>query len=257
MIEQGWILLASGILAGLLAGLLGIGGGALLVPILLSLGYSYASAVATSSLSIVLTSLSGSWQNWRMGYLKPDRVILLGLPGVVTALAGASLVAIVPKYVLEAGFGGFMLVNIYLSRLKQRLAAGEGLVIGAIEPTVARIVTGGVAGLLAGIFGIGGGAIMVPLQMLFLGEKIKLAIQTSLGVIILTSIAACIGHARAGNVLYVQGILLGIGGAIGVAFSARFLPKLSDRTVYRIFCGFLVCMALYFFYRAWQSYRGG
>ncbi|MFN6274204.1 MAG: TSUP family transporter, partial [Microcystis sp.] len=50
--------------------------------------------------------------------------------------------------------------------------------------------------------GIGGGAIMVPLQMIFLAEKIKIAIVTSLGVVLLNSIAACFAHAQAGHILY-------------------------------------------------------
>ncbi|MEY3826166.1 MAG: hypothetical protein RLZZ148_980, partial [Cyanobacteriota bacterium] len=78
--ENGWILLAGGFVSGLFAGLLGIGGGTILVAILLSMGYNYAQAVATSSLAIVMTSLSGSIQNWRMGYVRLEQVIWLGLP---------------------------------------------------------------------------------------------------------------------------------------------------------------------------------
>ncbi|NER82740.1 MAG: TSUP family transporter, partial [Leptolyngbya sp. SIO1D8] len=75
----------AGLLAGILAGLLGIGGGTVMVPILVTLGYEPIQAVATSSLAIIITSLSGSFQNWRMGYLDFRRVLLLGLPALVTA----------------------------------------------------------------------------------------------------------------------------------------------------------------------------
>ena len=91
---------------------------------------------------------------------------------------------------------------------------------------------------------------MVPLQMIFLAEKIKIAIVTSLGVVLLNSIAACFAHAQAGHILYLQGIILGIGGSLGVQVTTRFLPKLPDRLVRITFYIFLLLMAIYFFIRA-------
>jgi uncharacterized protein len=249
------ILVISGLFSGLLAGLLGIGGGTVLVPILITLGYGYAQSVATSSLAIVMTSLSGSLQNWRMGYLKWDKVILLGLPGILTAFLGAYLVGKTPKYILEAAFAGLLLLTIYLSNLREQLATqAETIPQKTANPVLSRLFTGGAAGLLSGLFGVGGGVIMVPLQMMFLGEKIKLAIQTSLGVIMITSISSCLAHARAGSVLLLEGVILGIGGLIGAQFSTRFLPKLPDRVVKLSFYSLLTILSVYFFWRAWQGY---
>lgn len=67
--RENWLILATGgLFSGILAGLLGIGGGTVLVPLLVTLGYAPIQAVATSSLAILVTSISGSIQNWRMGY---------------------------------------------------------------------------------------------------------------------------------------------------------------------------------------------
>jgi uncharacterized membrane protein YfcA len=66
------ILAAGGLFSGVLAGFLGIGGGTILVPLLVGLGYTPVKAIATSSLAILITSISGSVQNWRMGYLTPS-----------------------------------------------------------------------------------------------------------------------------------------------------------------------------------------
>ncbi|PSF38258.1 hypothetical protein C7H19_07255 [Aphanothece hegewaldii CCALA 016] len=250
-----WLLVVSGLFSGLLAGLLGIGGGTVLVPILITMGYSYAQSVATSSLAIVMTSLSGSFQNWRMGYLKWNKVILLGLPGILTAFLGAYLVGQIPKYILEAAMACLLLITIYLSNLRQKLEKqGEETTRKTANPILSRLFTGGAAGLLSGLFGVGGGVIMVPLQMMFLGEKIKLAIQTSLGVIMITSISSCLGHAKAGNVLFSEGIILGIGGLIGAQISTRFLPKLPDQVVKICFYSLLLILSIYFFIRAWHGY---
>ena len=99
-ISNGLILAACGLFAGLLSGVLGIGGGIILVPIIKSLGYSPVEAVATSSLAIVMTSISGSVQNWRMGNLDLKKVILLGLPSIFTAQIGVGLASLFPEYLL-------------------------------------------------------------------------------------------------------------------------------------------------------------
>lgn len=230
-----------------MAGLLGIGGGTLLVPFLLILNYSYPQAVASSSLAIVFSSVSGSIQNWRMGYLNLKKVLLLGLPSILTAYLGAYLVSFLPKAVLEGGFGLLLLLNIYLTFLRTRLNKTNIPHPSKLPPFVAKVITGVLAGLLSGLFGIGGGVIMVPLQMLLLGETIKTAIQTSLAVIVITSIASCLGHLPAGNLSVFEGFLLGIGGLIGATISSRFLPKLSDSVVQFSFCSYLACMSVYFF----------
>ncbi|MEO0835767.1 MAG: sulfite exporter TauE/SafE family protein, partial [Cyanobacteria bacterium J06642_3] len=89
LFDNYFILILLGFGAGLLAGVLGLGGGVVLVPMIKALGYSPVQAVATSSLAIILTSASGSWQNWRMGNLDLRKVIFLALPAIFTAQLGA------------------------------------------------------------------------------------------------------------------------------------------------------------------------
>jgi uncharacterized protein len=245
MSENWLILLIGGLGGGLLAGLLGIGGGTLLVPILVSLNYTPVQAVATSSLAIVITSISGSVQNFSMGYLKFKPVFYLAIPSLFTAQIGVYFASQVANYILLFSFAILLIINIFLTNLKKKLRETEEDKI-KFNPILARLLTGGAAGFLAGFFGVGGGVIMVPLQMLLLGEKIKVAIQTSLGVIMITSISATLGHYYRGNVLFFEGIILGIGGLIGAQISTRFLPKLPDSTVSLAFKTLLITLAIYF-----------
>lgn len=261
------IFAGGGLFAGILAGFLGIGGGTILVPLLVALGYQPVQAVATSSLSIVITAISGSIQNWRMGYFSFQRVIGIGFPAVVTAQVGAYLAELFSPYGLLIAFGLLLLVNVYLVELRKRLSAREKQQIqeaageiptqeSGLKAAISRIVTGSAAGVLAGLFGVGGGVIMVPLQILLLGEKIKTAIQTSLGVIVITAISATVGHAFRGNVLWVEGLLLGTGGLLGAQISTRILPKLPDHVVSLAFRSLLAILSIYVFWQAWQSYQG-
>lgn len=256
MLPANWLLLIiGGLCSGILAGFLGIGGGTILVPIQVALGYIPVQAVATSSLAIVITAISGSIQNWRMGYLSFKRVILLGLPAIITAQLGVELAARIPSYILLTAFALLLLLNIYLVELRKRLASNQVQTSESFNPTLARIFTGSAAGVLAGLFGVGGGVIMVPLQILLLGETIKVAIQTSLGVIIITAISATIGHAYKGNILWIQGLILGMGGLVGAQISTRFLPKLPDHIVSIAFRSLLGILSVYIFWQAWQAFK--
>ncbi|ERT06832.1 sulfite exporter TauE/SafE family protein [Lyngbya aestuarii BL J] len=289
-------LAGSGILAGILAGFLGIGGGTVLVPMMLALGYEPINAVATSTLSIMITSISGSIQNWRMGYLSLNRVIGIGFPALVTAQIGAYLANLFSDKILLTSFGLLLLLNIYLVEVRKKVTKQKKKqeenqnssefssppqnstslklipeILFPITPhplslvfeyqqnskpiqsqQIARIITGSLAGLLAGIFGIGGGVIMVPLQIILLNETIKTAIQTSLGVIVITAFSACLGHAIQGNVIWVTGTILGLGGLLGAQFSTRFLPKLSEKTVSFAFKSLLFILSIYIFWKAFQ-----
>lgn len=256
MLPANWLLLIiGGLCSGILAGFLGIGGGTILVPIQVALGYIPVQAVATSSLAIVITAISGSIQNWRMGYLSFKRVMLLGFPAIITAQLGVELAGRIPSYILLTAFALLLLLNIYLVELRKRLATNQVQSSENFNPTLARIFTGGTAGVLAGLFGVGGGVIMVPLQILLLGEAIKVAIQTSLGVIIITAISATIGHAYKGNILWVEGLILGMGGLVGAQISTRFLPKLPDHIVSIAFRSLLGILSIYIFWQAWQAFK--
>lgn len=253
MIELSVILalVGGGFAAGIVAGLMGVGGGTLMVPILVALGASPVQAVATSGLAILVTSISGTVQNFRMGVLRPSKILALGIPSLLTAQLGVILASALAPDVLLWAFAGLLLVNIPLmswgNALRKKAPADQV----AIESRPSQIGTGTLAGFLAGLFGIGGGVIMVPLQILLLKEPIKTAIQTSLAVIVLTSIAATAGHAWHGNVLPLWGVILGLGGLVGAQISTRYLPKLSDRVVHICFRSTLLVLFAFIAYKAW------
>lgn len=290
------IFAGSGIFAGILAGFLGIGGGTVLVPMMIALGYEPVSAVATSTLSILITSISGSFLNWRMGYLDFTRIIGIGFPALITAQIGAVMADLFTAKVLLILFASLLLLNIYLVEVRKQVTQRRkqqeedqnlyetevypqhSILFNSIPETlfpitphpltvnfeyldnskhiqqqqIARIFTGSLAGMLAGLFGVGGGVIMIPLQILLLNETIKTAIQTSLGVIVITSFSACIGHGLQGNVLVVSGLLLGLGGLLGVQLSARFLPRLPEKTISLAFRSLLLILATYMFWKAFN-----
>ncbi|MEM7591578.1 MAG: sulfite exporter TauE/SafE family protein [Cyanobacteria bacterium P01_A01_bin.83] len=251
-----WLILAGGgIGAGILAGLLGIGGGFVIVSLMSALGYPFTQAVATSSLVIILSSSTGSFYNWRQGYLDLQRVVYIAVPAVIAAPFGAYLTGEIAEYILMTIFACFLLINIGLVKLRQRIVIEEQDSAKRFNLILSRITTGGIAGFCAGLLGIGGGAIMVPLQMLLLKEEIKVAVRTSLGVIVTATISSCVIHTVNGNVLYVPGLILGISGILGAQVGTRVLPSLPNSLVSKMFITFLALMAIFNFYQAWISYQ--
>lgn len=99
-----------GVLAGIAAGLLGIGGGILFVPALtILLGHDQVEAEATSLLAIVPVALVGSWRQRRYGNLRLNDAAVIGLLSIGGAVAGVAAANALPERVLKVGFALLLL----------------------------------------------------------------------------------------------------------------------------------------------------
>jgi uncharacterized protein len=244
------LLFLLGIFTGAVAGILGIGGGLLIVPALTLWQVSLVQATATSLVGVLVSAISGSAQNWLKGTLNWRAALGLAIFGIPTAQVGAWLGDRLPSSYLAFSFAALMLLTIYLLTLKQRLKS-KNLEDAPLNRSLVRVGgIGSLAGLLSGLFGVGGGAVMVPLQMLFLNESIKSAVRTSLGAIVAIATSGLIQHALNRNVLWTPGIALALGGMLGAQLGTGILPQLSDRLVSQFFRGLLIVLSLYMI---WQG----
>ncbi len=152
---QGLTLGLGGLIAGCLAGLSGMGGGLLLVPMMVGLGLTPVQAVGTSTFAKLMISASGSWQNWRMGNLDFRRVATLGLPALLSAQLGAYLANKLPSFLFFSTFGGLLLANIYLIDVRRRVQQLKQATESQQQTRLLifwRAIAGTAAGLLAGLF---------------------------------------------------------------------------------------------------------
>ena len=102
---------AVGLAAGMVAGLLGVGGGVLMVPgLVLFLGLSQLEAEATSLLAIVPVALVGAWRQDRYGNVHRREAAQVGLFSVGGGAAGVAIANAVPERALEVGFAGLLVV---------------------------------------------------------------------------------------------------------------------------------------------------
>lgn len=100
-----------GAVAGLAAGMLGIGGGALFVPALvLFAGLGQVDAEATSLLAIVPVALVGAWRQRTYGNVRPREAVLLGALAAPTAIGGVAIVNVLPERAVELAFAGLLVI---------------------------------------------------------------------------------------------------------------------------------------------------
>ena len=256
-------LLAVGVITGLTAAILGIGGGLIMVPVLTYWGVEPIQATATSLLAIVLGAASGTFHNWRTKKLQLSRVMVLAIPAMLSSAIGVTIANRLPAQGLLLSFAALQLAAIFLigfkRKLQQRQSRHESNAQSLSQTKQPRSFfllqsssIGCLAGVLAGLFGVGGGIVMVPLQVLFLREYIKDAIRTSFGAVCLIALAAVTQHAFSGNVLWLKGLVLGVGTLGGAQIGSRLLIKLPEWLVRQLFRGLLAFMASYMVYRAFN-----
>jgi uncharacterized membrane protein YfcA len=206
------ILLAAGAGTGFISGLLGIGGGAVMVPVSywLILGMGIAPDIAiriafgTSLLVILPTVISGSWRHNKEKVVRWKTALVLGSTALVGGVVGASLAAHLPEEILKTGFGALILAI----ALWMGLGVMPKLRRSDAEPreNLALVAACGFPiGIVSGLTGIGGGVLIVAVLVLALNYPVHTAVGTSVAAIILGSLGGIAGYIV--NGLGVPGLL--------------------------------------------------
>lgn len=117
-------------------------------------------------------------------------------------------------------------------------------VTSARGPLLPLIAVGAAAGLLSGLFGVGGGILLVPAMVLIVGFVQHRAQATSLAAIVPIAVVGALVFGRADSVNFVAAALLAVGSLVGVQVGARLMHRLSDQALTRVFGVFLVIVAI-------------
>jgi uncharacterized membrane protein YfcA len=116
--------------------------------------------------------------------------------------------------------------------------------VGARFHTGLRLAAiGTLAGLFSGLFGVGGGVVIVPLLVLWLGFGERLATGTSLAAIAIIAAVAAAGHGAYGNVHLAEGMLVGLPAVAGVLAGTELQRRISTRAISLLFAAMLVVVA--------------
>ena len=207
-----YALILVGVIAGYLSGLFGVGGGIIVVPALLMLGYDQRRAAGTSVAAILPTAIVGTVSYGIAGHVDWIAGAALAVGVVGGAQVGSFLLARLPRRALFWSFLVFLVfsgVSLWLS-VPQR---GDSIDLSAWT-VVGLVAAGVVTGILSGILGVGGGIVVVPALMFFFGASDLIAKGTSLFMMVPGSLSGTIGNVKRGNVDLRGGLCVGLAACV-------------------------------------------
>lgn len=250
-----WALALVGAAGGLLSGAFGVGGGILMVPLLIvAAGMDQRRATATSLAAIVPASIAGSITYLANGQVDLVAALFMALGGIIGSWVGAWLLRRLPITWLRWMFIA-LLVLVAVRMLLVVPERGGGHVGFDLLPNLALFAIGIVVGVASGLFGIGGGTIMVPAFIAFFGMGDLMAKGTSLAVMIPTAISGTVSNTRAKLVDLREALVVGIAATVasfaGVAVAFLLSPEWSAR----LFAAFIVIAAAQLAVRAVRAQR--
>jgi uncharacterized membrane protein YfcA len=262
-----------GAMVGLSLGLTGGGGAIFAVPLLVyGLETPAREAVGVSLLTVGVTALIGFLQRARGQLVEFPTGLLFAVAGMVSAPLGALCADRIPDALLLGMFAALMVVIAVRmwSRATDSTFRLPSVTDDDAGPTCRRDPKGKLrltsqcamllslvglgAGVLSGLFGVGGGFIIVPALVMFSGMGIERAIGTSLLVIALISASGTASHLLAGKDLPLDtAALFAAGSVLGLFVGSAFAQRLAGPTLQRIFAAVIVLVALFVLVRTlWQ-----
>ncbi len=233
-------LVAVGILVGFLSGFFGIGGGTILVPILLFLGYDIKEAVGISVTQMMFSSLFGSYLNFKKSIFKIHEGLALGVVGALGALGSGYFLTLVSSRFLEYLFLAFILFAMY----RFYKAPHTPKESRQIPPTTIFLV-GIVVGLLAISIGVGGSILITPILVGFFHMDVKKAAPMGLFFVIFSSVSGFVSLSLFGHIDYLHGFLVGVSSLFGVYFGIKLAHAMHrERFKKLLYLIYVVILAL-------------
>ena len=244
-----------GVLAGIMSGLFGIGGGIVMVPTLIAIfGMNMLDANATSLAAMLLpVGIFGVINYYKAGYinLKDSLWIALGLFGgsffgaeLAVSLDVNLLAKLYAAYLLWIAVGYFDIPS-YFSRNKDKKQTDD-IKTKTRHAVWQFILIGVLAGIIAGMFGKGGGLVIVPILIKFFDYDPKAASATSLAALQLpVGLPSVIVYAEDGHLNFFYAGLMAFGILVGVFFGSKLALNLPSAIFKKVYAVFLLGVAVY------------
>jgi len=246
------LLILVGIFAGTIGSMVGLGGGVIIVPVLLFLGSIYGEiditpqiAVGTSLVVVGVSSLSSSISYFKKGRVDASSAWLFFAASGPAAILGAYLNSLMSGGAFMLGFGLFMIAVSFLLMMRgkwtqkklrwtvtrtYRDPVSEESYTYGYTRTIALIASF-VVGMLAGLFGVGGGALMMPVLLLLFHFPVHLAAATSMFMIFLSSIPGSVTHAYLGSIDWLLAVAIAPGAWVGGKLGSWLSLKMKGKTL--------------------------
>jgi uncharacterized membrane protein YfcA len=248
-----------GFLVGLSLGALGSGGSILAVPLLVhGAGQTPQDATATSLLLVGFAAISGLPAHYRAGRLKLGAGVVFGLAGIGGSFAGSALNSRIDPNLLLLSFSGLILLAAWrmVTACPACTRSGEATALESPAPVEVRsfsragralaiLAAGTGIGFLTGLFGVGGGFVIVPALTLILEFNMSQAIGTSLLVVAINAAVALLARAGSVHIDWATAAAFTATAVAGVWAGGRVADRIDPESSLRVFAGGLVLLALF------------
>ena len=235
------VLIVVGMLVGVLSGMFGIGGGTVIVPALVWLGLSQRNAAATSTLAIVPTSISGVVSYATGGHVDWLAAVLLFCGMFVGGQIGSWLLSRLPELVLRWIFVAF-LVFVVINQVSF-VPSRDHQIAMSVTTGICLALLGVIIGTLAGLLGIGGGALAVPSLSMLFGASDLVARGTSLLAMFPNSITTSAANLKRRLAHVKTALIIGVTAAVTAPLGTWIAGEVSPRVGAIMFACYL-CVLL-------------
>lgn len=231
-----------GVVAGFLSGLFGVGGGILIVPALVMvMALDQRLAHGTSLAAVLPIALSST-----LGYAIGGKVdwpvaALIAAGAVAGAVIGTHALRVLPQTALAVCFAVLLALTAVRLLADQADAGGRGDV--TVGGAVALVVLGVASGGLAGLLGVGGGIIMVPVMVVLFRIPPAVAKGTSLAVIVPTSMIGTWRNRRNDNSDLPIAAVVGVAGVVSAFVASQISIGMSESVSNVLFAVLLLAVA--------------
>jgi len=242
-----------GLLAGVMNGLIALGGGVLITPLLVVAGVNPQIAVGTSLAAVTMLSCIGFTAHYLLGGIS------LGLVPIVAAVVGGAAGTVLGSKILARLTPHWMLMLFSIIQILvaiRLIDQGLGLallgeVIPGGAPLWAYVTLGLFAGTLSGIFGVGGGALVLLGLAAFYGVPVVEGLAIALALNGTNALAGVVHHARQGRVLWRELKILMPTAVIGIGAGAALAHELPADAMRVVFGGFFMFMGIMLAQKGW------
>jgi uncharacterized protein len=233
-----------GLGAGTVGSIIGIGGGIIITPALILMGFAPAQIASTSLIAVTSTSASSTIvysRQRRIDYGIGLRMVIFAIPG---SIIGAFISDDISLEFFKLSFAIFlMLTGIYLLFKNSMLKNSNNKPKSSILLLVCYAGTF-IAGIISSLFGVGGGIIFVPIMVLIFHMKMARAAPTSQLILFVTSLTGTITYILLSKPDYLNAVVLAAGAFIGGQVGATLSSYLKEKLLQKLLSIFLIAVAI-------------
>jgi uncharacterized membrane protein YfcA len=242
-----WLLLGLGAGGGFVSGLVGLGGAILMIPLLLYVpplvvgqGFTAEQVAGITIVQAAAAALSGALHHWRHGHVLWRLVLSMGVAMAAGSLIGGFVSEHVPGTVILAIFAAMAAVAaisafIPLEKdIDRRETADQADFSRPVAATIGLL-----EGTVAGMAGVGGGIILIPVMTHLFKIPTRFAVGSNLAIVFLSALAGMTGKALGGQIEWMDALVL-VGGALPAAQAGAHLSERIEARHLRVLIHLLI-----------------